>query len=70
MIDFSNDLLFTNQVIVFDSVGQISGPTPPPVGEPEFTLYGFDLTEHFVTDGTISAMGVSYTINSLSRRTV
>ena len=39
-------------------------------GGNQFLIGGPDLTENFVTSGTISAMNVSYTINPLSRRTV
>jgi hypothetical protein len=36
----------------------------------QFLIGGPGLTELFVTNGAISALGISYTINPLSRRTV
>lgn len=55
---------------VFDFGGL--GTATPPIGSGEFQflIAGPDITEQFVTHGGISAMGVSYLINPLSRRTV
>lgn len=62
---------FTKQFVQFKSLGQSGGTTPPPPGGVlQFLIGGPDLTEQFVTHGRISAGGVSYTINPLSRRTV
>lgn len=62
---------FTKQFQAFKSFGQAGGTSPPPVGAGfQFLIHGPDITEQFVTGGRISAGGLSYTINPLSRRTV
>ena len=63
---------FTQPYVLFKSFQmQQIGPTPPPVsGGFQYLIHGPDITEQFVTGGGISAMGVSYPFNPLSRRTV
>jgi hypothetical protein len=65
--------LFTDQVLVFGFLpGQQNGttPTPPPSGGLFLVDGGPGLTELFITTGTLSGGGVSYALNSMSRRTV
>lgn len=45
-------------------------PDPTPVATDQYLIGGPDITEQFVTHGHISAGGISYTLNPLSRRTV
>lgn len=66
-----NYFTFTQPFTVFRSIGVAGGTSPPPVGAGfQFLIGGPDITEQFVTGGQISAVGISYTINPLSRRTV
>lgn len=66
------NFVFTNQVgiFAFRSVGQAGVIPPPPGGGEQYLIGGPNITEAFVTNGSISAMDVSYTLNPLSRRTV
>lgn len=61
---------FTKQFQAFKSIGQAGGTSPPPSSGFQFLIHGPGITEQFVTGGRISAGGLSYTINPLSRRTV
>jgi hypothetical protein len=60
---------FTQPFVQFRGFGQFSGTAVVGGGE-QFLIGGPNLTELFVTGGHISSMGVSYTINPLSKRTV
>lgn len=65
------NFMFTNQVgiFAFRSLGQFGG-TSPPVSLAEYLVEGSEMTETFVTNGSLSAGGVSYLLNTMSRRTV
>jgi hypothetical protein len=67
----TNIIKFTNQIAFFSfqSQGQ-SGGTSVVSGPFQYLIHGPDITEQFVTNGGISAMGVSYPFNPMSRRTV
>jgi len=67
----TNIITFTGPIAfyAFKSQGQSIG-TSVVTAPFQYLIHGPDVTEQFVTNGGISAMGVSYPFNPTSRRTV
>ncbi len=61
---------FTQPYVIFRGLGQFSGTVTPPVGGGQFIVEGSEMTETFTLNGGLTAGGVSYPLDSMSRRTV